>query len=742
MKLKMHTGALGTMFLLLAFVFDGLLMGQIVDYQNVVTVILDDGTPVIMYGAVSTKRMSASTGRLSTKRDLPFIEGKPTPRQNQTRAYAYARNRRRPSQSISVGSAIAPIRYSDGYYFSGEYFYLPTNLRLAKGPDGTPNFLFLKYTTDEKADAGGTQGALMHFLMEWGLTSEQEQEAQQKLEEKIKMLKQGDRSGKYRMISKPVLKGPIKLTAEEEGSFEIVSATLQDKTLAPTVVKSSRAPTLPGQKIAAAANLDKNGAQLLAATFEKNRSITDLSIECFFKYKVLAPAVQGKIRIDWVKMYNNYFKDYEEKETKKKYSHTQVRTKRKKFLGITYHKSRKTRRIYKNVPEITNINLFTEDAMSAGVIDFTLDNFSDPNDPIAKNLIETFTQMLLDQLSFDDQGESVEGEQLEDPEKEADGLKESVSNYRNYKIDVQKIKSKMEKGVQIINMNYRSAFWETVGITDNLATWYDGVRNNPKCVSSVNLNDPFFQHRDINFILDLEAEEIFSKEINYATVNVRKRRSSGSDFKSSFTMGRDYLRNEGTLATVSYARGDDRNSDLYEYKVQWSLKGGNIYPENPQWVDGDWQGVTLAAPLKPRSIEFEADLDEMRELGVTRATLQVRYQKFGKEVEENIPLTVSKNEPLVSSTIYQDREMQGYVYRLVLNHKEHGKLALDWEAKINDDYVYAVIPDQLREKNKEFILKLVQAGRSVLKPGADGSVNPKAAVLDKFAGAIELFLSE
>jgi len=282
----------------------------------------------------------------------------------------------------------------------------------------------------------------------------------------------------------------------------------------------------------------------------------------------------------------------------------------------------------------------------------------------------------------------------------------------------------------------------TYQMVANIANSYDQVRDNPKCVAAVNLNDPFFQHRDINFILDLEAEEIFEQEINYATVNVRKRRSDGNDFKDAITMGRDYIRQNGTLANLTYARGEDKNSDVYEYKVQWSLKGGKLYPDNPRWTKGDWEGVTLAAPVKPRTIEFEADLDEMRELGVTRATLQVRYQKFGKEVEENIPLTVSKNEPLVEQTIFTDRDMVGYVYRLVLNHKEHGKLALDWEAKINDDYVYAIIPKELRNNTQEFISKLVAAGREMMRPGPDGEVNPKVAILDKFAGAVQLFLNE
>src|SRR5262249_53668648 len=70
----------------------------------------------------------------------------------------------------------------------------------------------------------------------------------------------------------------------------------------------------------------------------------------------------------------------------------------------------------------------------------------------------------------------------------------------------------------------------------NVASWYDGVRDNPRCVASVNLNDPFFQHRDIHFILDLEAKEMFDEAVNYVTVNVRKRRSSGNPFEDHVTL--------------------------------------------------------------------------------------------------------------------------------------------------------------------------------------------------------------
>src|SRR5690606_27943394 len=84
------------------FLLQGVYGQVIMDSQNKVDVILDDGTQVILYGKAKT-------------------------RSNE---------------------------------FSSEYVYLPTNLHLSKRPDGTPEFLFLKYTTDETEDAGGAQGGL------------------------------------------------------------------------------------------------------------------------------------------------------------------------------------------------------------------------------------------------------------------------------------------------------------------------------------------------------------------------------------------------------------------------------------------------------------------------------------------------------------------------------------------------------------------------------------------------------
>ena len=625
---------------------------QVLDYENRVDVILTDGTHVTMFG-----------------------------------------------RDKALGST----------QLNGEYFYLPVGLRLSKKLDGvTPEFLFMKYTTEQKADQGGVQGAIMHFLMEWGLTPEQEKEAQKLLEEKTK--------GKPLKGGVAKLMGAASLRPDVEESCRIISATLTDKAFTPNFCMVTNAPLMPGAKIAMAAKLEKNGAQLLAATFEKNRSITDVSISLRFAYDVIMPAVEGEITVDWEKVDSLF------RKTKRDYTHHDVddgTMPKNNSLHDDIITDTKKDSLYQSMKSTKAV------VVNLGV------KYRDANNPIVQKVIEAFMDYFLNSISDKQFSTPTEGQEAKDP----DGSKyEPSEDLYEYHLDETKIAIKKAKGKETMRLNLRLPIREDWTITENLASWYDGVKDNKACVGSVNLNDPFFQHRDINFILDLDAKDIFEQEVNYVTVNVRKKRTTGNDFNDAITIDSKYLKEKGISGQVTYARADDKNTDLYEYKSQWSLRGGKIWPTNPVWTKGDWQGVTLYPPIYPRNIEFEADIDALKQMNISRATLQVRYRKFGQEYEDNISVSPAKNEPLVSKIIYTDNDTKGYAYRLVFNHTSKGKLALDWEAKINDNYVYATIPDALKDENSDIFKKAVEAGKTVVAAGTENSkiVDATGSVLDLF----------
>jgi hypothetical protein len=570
------------------------------------------------------------------------------------------------------------------------YYYLPTQVQLARDPKTqTPEFLFLKYVTEQREDQGGVSGALMHFLMQTGFSKEQLEDMQAKLSAKV---------------SGALVKGPVDLfSTGESNSFNITSAVVNSGSgMTKSLVTSGKAPLQQGGKVAVAANLDKNGAQLLAATFEKTSSVTDLSVNLFYKYYLKVNGLKAKFTIDYVKMDSVVKSDrIDGKYTEDNHWFSQDEQKQ------TWYE---VHRVYERMIETKAITIDIEQNMPNAT-----------GDKITEMLFQLFLSLVTTPAT--DQPPPA-------PAKEEPYLPGKKDAYE-YKLRVYNKVYKEKKKKDVVYLNYNFLMPMELIITQNLKTFYDAARNNKNCIASVLLGEAFYNHMDIRFVLDLEAKEMFDQEINYVTVNVKKKRNSGNDFVDRRTIDKQYMTEKGITTSMTYAAGDDKNHDMYEYMVQWSLRGGNVYPPSPQWRKGQMEAVTLQPPVTPRLIEFEADLDKLKSIGITRVTMQVRYKKFDQEMEENLNVSPAAGQALTNKLLFMDRNTRGYVYRLVFNHQTEGKLALPWSARISDNYVYAVIPDELRDKTSEVFVKAVDAGKTIVAPSSDGKVTTDK-VLDQF----------
>ena len=603
-----------------------MMLGQTLDAENKLDIQLDDGTMVILYGQ-SSKEIGQKTNN---------------------------------------------------------YYMLPTGLKIGSRPDGTPEFLFAKFTTEERADQGGIGGAIMHFLMEWGLTPDQKIELEQKLAAKKKGAK---------------LMGSIPLQLDEKAdSFHVISATLSNDQRTSKVVTSGKAPIIERGKVAVASQLDKYGAQLLASTFEKAKSITDLSVVLDYYYTLQTPAVKGKIVFDWVK----YEREYDKIEAA--YKSNGKRLNRRKKQSYT---------------EVRNHFDFL---IEKEVIIFEWEEkLIDERVTVMR---DAFFQYFLNK--FTEQSTSNTSESRRTPSLADTLTTPDINKGRNYTYKTSFTKGSLQHKKQVIDLReVRLAVKQPHQIVGNLASWYNQIKDNPNCVYSVNLNDPFFQHRDIRFVLDLEAKEMFDEAVNYVTVNVRKKRSSGNDYEDHLTIDKAFIEKNGITGVKTYARGEDTDPAAYEYQAQWSLRGGNIYPKSPKWEKGAWEGVTLEPPVTMRTIELEADLDELTNSDITRVTAQLRYMRFDEEVESNIQLSAQKGEPIINKKIFVDKDTNGYVYRLILNHKTEKKLVLPWEPMINDNYIYANIPEDLLDTESEVFKIAKETGEELVKKAGE-------KVLDKF----------
>lgn len=660
-----------------------LAQGVILDGNNSVTVKLGDGTDVTMIGVFESK---ISHEPLSARRDwtAPIGQGRDAAAQ-------------RAEELRSRAGAPVPTRIQDlvnnGRVFAGRqdfrqvidarrhvehkkrqgipYYYLPpqNSLHLSMRPDGSaPEFLFVKYTTEETEAAGGIQGGLMHFLMEWGLSTSQEKELADKLYEQY--------GGK--------LMGPVPLDeGGEQGSFRIVSGTLSDDGLTRSLVQSGHAPTMPGGRVAVAANLSKHGAQLFMATVEQSESIADLSVELSFSYVVQMPAAKGIVMFHWDRL--------QERQETVEASSVEVTTSYNvdqdcaQILGAN---------VYCNV-QIAPQKTFTQEEVRGlfntmveqGVVEMYFEGYQ-PDSEYTTAVLDAMLQYFQNSLM------QPADESLTLPEDENEEV--PLPDKDSYIFNYDSLESLHAQKDQTVYLDAGFAVRRPLQVVGNMASWYKANQHNEKCVQTVNLNDPFFEHREIRFIVDLDAKEIFEDMINYVTVNVRKeRKGDRTDFERSVTIDQAYLKDHGVAASLTYAREDDKGTESYKYQTQWSLKGGNLF--STAWKKGSWEGVTLAPPVERWYVEVEGDLDEMEASDISRATVELHYPLFKKEEFKVIPLSVRSGEFVVGEHIYVDSGTRGFAYRLILHHKKEGRMVLPWQARVGDRYVYAAIPEDILE---------------------------------------------
>ena len=574
-------------------------------------------------------------------------------------------------ESVKLSDGTMVTLYAKAKSFGGatnEYYYLPFNLHVPeRASDGAPEFLFVEYMTDKDESKGGLSGALMHFLVSWGPTEAHLAE----LDAKLKQIKPGARV---------VDAVPLDVDSEP-GSFSIVSGIMQDSKLARSQVSSGRAPALPGGKAAAAASLSANGAQLMKAGFEGTGAIADLSIFFDYTYLLRVPGAKGKIIIDWSKI--------EEKRSSFEAEYSQTYRSTGLFSTATERSYDEVRREYERMIEKEMITVEFE-------------TYQDGQAPQAVQ--DAFFQYFVNLATDATQPTAAVPEPSADEQQQNPDIRKG----RNYKFKQSFRSRSVEKKKQTLTLNANMSIRYPVQVVGNLKTWYDNVAaDHPMaedgdalscCLQRVYLNDPFFNRNHINLLLDIDAQEIFPDIVNYAGVSIRKERDGGHAFEDSVTFDKAFLSDNGSKAQLTYAGGEGADKGSYEYKVQWGFRGGQKWPENPQWVSSDMPDVLVAPPIRARVIEAEVDISQLDANDITRATVQVHYPRLGRELEENIQISTASGQGIVSKKIYIDTDAPGYAYRVILNHKRDGKLVLPWQANASDDYVYVMIPDSYLEE--------------------------------------------
>lgn len=558
---------------------------------------------------------------------------------------------------------------------SKNWYYLPTAPHISKHPDGTPQFSMVRFVTDKSKKEGGADGAILHFMVEYGLSAAQKNEAQKLLNKDVKGA---------------MLKGAVPLEVGSEGaSFNVVSATLNDKGFTSTLITSGKAPVMEGQKVAVAARLDQYGATLLAKSMEN--PTTDISVVFDLQYVVKLPAYDVSVVIN----YGRY------QELQNEYTHRRKKsTSTKRYWDPKIYNPFKIGKSKSTTITESEKEQMLDFLQETGAVTF---NYVQHVPDADKEIVESGLHKLVLESFFDMQNrlgtpsdeELTSDEESDEDKARTDERRKEANKAKNYRYTTFMRKTITRQSTQTLSLKKVIARYEPHQMVGNIGTWYKKYKTNPKLFSEVNLDDPFFQRRELQFIIGNETYDIFNKMVNYATVKVRVARKSGRPFLEEATFDRKYIEQNGQTISLTYARMDD-DADTFDYIVQWSLRGGKLYPVNPKWQKGDTMAVTLEAPIMPQRIEAETDLMQLDELSIARASVELRYARFGQLYVDQRALALSpgKGESLVETTIYHDRDKEKVEYRVIFHHKKMGKLASDQWHTVDGGYLY-VTPGEL-----------------------------------------------
>ncbi|MEP6793324.1 MAG: hypothetical protein ABJB16_03285 [Saprospiraceae bacterium] len=518
-----------------------------------------------------------------------------------------------------------------------DYYYLPQYPKIATRPDGTLEFMFIKYVGTV---GPSTNGGLFHALIEFALTPIEIKALETELRKKI---------------SGARLRGPVPLQeAMKDGekgvaSFQLISSVLTNTSggnpFTTNIVTSGHAPLLPGSRAAMAANLSQQGATLLWESFQSGTSDVSIALEGYFEAAV--KGYNAVIEADMDVLYQ-HFSELQNKQG-----------------GFT---RKQTRNIVDSLVQSQNIKIDVFDKSSG--LGIKTDDMQKIMDLITGQMIS---------LMFDAQNGWAK---VPEKEKPADAeIRNRSSNgglagflfgagNETYVPDNQYI-LKNRKDIRsfkfYLNLSKSTTIKVPVYSSGNLRGLYDLDKDQGRYFRIVNLDDPDFQQREIHFQVDGNYAEGFNEVINFVSVNFRKqygreRQNETSD--TSLIFSKKDLVAGVDMKSVHYPRlGVNTNEWLdYTYQVSWSIKGLDgplLFPSEPgEWMHSNLPSIALVPTFTKRVLEIDADRDYFRESDIKSAAIRFFVILGGKPMLQK-SLTLRQDDVVNTNSIsifYDEKE--------------------------------------------------------------------------------------
>lgn len=525
------------------------------------------------------------------------------------------------------------IQLLQDYSDPKSYHYVPAYPRLATAPDGSFQFLCLKYVDPKGKASGGLFHALVEFTLPPDFVTE--------LEKELKKQVPGARlAGPVALIPSGSKEGE-----DSPGGFEIVSAILKNTGeggMTRQLVTSGKAPVTPGSRAAVAALLTQEGATLLWDSLTSSTSDVSVGINAY--YEAAVTGFEARITAEMSTIYD-HFSRVENKQGG--YSRQQVRD--------IVDELRRKGDIKVEVLDRSRA-LEIPGASMQGLVD---------------TVTTKLTELMFDAkagLSTDPPREiAVEKGQIKDRQSRGflTRLFAGTGDQPYYTDDqlVLKRRQDVRRNTFSVVLTKNSTVRVPVHTAGNLRGLYEAHKADPRYFRIVSTNDAAFQRRPLYFQVDGEYVSGFQDTINFVAVSVRKRYAEGTnpDFTETLRFGQDAVKDGRLLLETAYPRLGEADAAFlkYEYQVVWSFRGRESVrvPEDPnKWIASQDPAVSLTPPVEKRTIDLDADRGRFADRGVASANVIFEYALLGQPKQTRATLRAADTASMTTVTLFGDRQ--------------------------------------------------------------------------------------
>jgi tetratricopeptide (TPR) repeat protein len=241
-----------------------------------------------------------------------------------------------------------------------------------------------------------------------------------------------------------------------------------------------------------------------------------------------------------------------------------------------------------------------------------------------------------------------------------------------------------------VDMRKRLREDRDIVMSGNIGGVYQKYGEDKRFFTVVSLDDPTFQERSVEVILDGQDASDFKNYINSVSVLFRKQRFSGAPMTGEVKFIDQQFAQSGNRLSFKYGRLNEASAEWldYEYKPKWSFYGG------VEW-EGDWTKtsdsvLTLTPPVRRRTLEISVDEDNIIKNNVKALALQIKHQIYGKDILKEVIINYDKGDPLqaVYTYMHEDGNL-GYGYKVVWLLLDGREVHTDWMTK-ESPFIYAV----------------------------------------------------